>query len=258
MYKEDYKINKEDFEEENFSKTIERLKISKDPKEHLLLGDIYLEGLFIKYDVLESLKEYLQANELDDTLGFGRIGTHYYKYAKQEENALEFWKKGIEKNDLDSKLKLANYYLNNKIEFDKAYELLEDLVEEKYLPGIYHYGLELIKFFEGRPIDRLRGYKLIKEAAEFGNKDAISYCICYDIDKKIMKKKIDITFFQNYFDMFIEKAGEDVNKREKAIQKGFKYFNGNSFSYYGDILSEKNDKVNALKYYKKGNNIHHF
>jgi TPR repeat protein len=252
MYKEDYKINKEDFEEENFSKTIEKFKISKEAKDHLLLGDIYLEGLFIKYDVLESLKEYLKANELDDTVGLGRIGAHYSIFKKDEEKALEFWNKGVEKNDLDSKLKLAKYYLNNNIEVDKAHKMLEDLVEEKYLPAIYQYGIELTKFSEGGPIDRLKGYSLINECAEFGHRDAINFCYNNNINKKIMKKKFDITFFDDYFNYLLDKAGDDDNKREKVLKNGFKYNYAVFYSDYGDILSEKNEKEKALKYYKKG------
>jgi hypothetical protein len=248
-------------DENKFLEEIEKLKNSKEGKDHIKLGKYYTSGCYIPINLNKAFEEYKLANELDNKIGYAEMSDHYLGYNKKERNeekGMEFLEKGISMNDLNSKLALASYLvLKNK--HNESKKLFEELIEQKHYPGYVEYGKLLIydrifAFEDGA--DKTRAMKLILEAANEGeDKGAILFLLDSELFKKDYKKYINLKFLEDRYFEYKSKLYEDINKKVKIWKQGVKfnstYCIDELISYHGEY-SECPDTEKEAKYIKKG------
>jgi hypothetical protein len=248
-------------DENKFKEEIEKLKNSKEGKDHIKLGKYYTCGCYLPMNMNKAYEEFKLANELDNKIGYSEMSTRFLGQNKKEineEKGVELLEKGISMNDLNSKLALASYYVEkNKIKESK--KLYEELIEQKYYPSYIEYAKRLLyldQMEDENGMDKTRPMKLILEAANEGeDKGAILYLLHCELFKKDYKKYINLKFLENDYFEYKSKLYEDVNKKYKIWKQGVKFNSTyciDELISYHDKYGECPDPEKMEKYIKKG------
>lgn len=225
-----------------------------------LLGVVYQYGEGIEKDELQALMYYKQAANLGNTKAMRNLASMYANIGSSiiqinYDEAIEWLKKAVALNDVDSIIILANVLSSNEVQRDeeslKYYEMYINLkpkdIDFAYLKLAFAY--KDLKNYE-------LAYENLKKSAKLGNEDAILGIIYFDKKeiisdeellywmKKGVEKKIDLAYlplavyYRDKKDVenlksFLHKAYYEDNNIESGCSLA-------SYSSYESVLDDTN------------------